>query len=127
MLGEERGECRAHGEGERRGRREEKKEEKEKEKKKNRKKKRKKRKEGRENKEREGERFAPVTRRLVSHARRRACVGATRGSRVNRVLDSVVGVRSFRDREIGQNRESSRIIRVRALGENLSSTTETRF
>ena len=51
---------------------------------------------------REGERFAPETRRLVGHARSRARVGAMRGSRVNRVLDSVVGVRSFRDREIGR-------------------------
>ena len=127
MLGEERGK----GVPSARGRREER-EERGKERRKRKGKeekigKRKKRKEGRENKEREGERFAPVTQRLDGHARRRARVGATRRSRVNRVLDSVVGVRSFRDREIGRNRESSRNIRVRALGKNLSSTTETRF
>ena len=34
----------------------------------------------------------------------------------NRVMDSVVGVRSFRDREFGRNRENSRKVRVRVLG-----------
>ena len=64
-------------------------------------------------KKREGERFAPKTRRSVGHARRRAHVSATRGSRKNRAVDLVVGVGSIRDREIGRNRENSRNIRVR--------------
>ena len=64
-------------------------------------------------KKREGERFALKTRRSVGHARRRAHVSATRGSRKNRAVDLVVGVRSNRDREIGRDRESSQNIRVR--------------
>ena len=43
-------------------------------------------------KRREGERFAPKTRRSVGHARRRAHVSAMRGSRKNRAVDLVVGV-----------------------------------
>ena len=38
----------------------------------------------------------------------------------NRVMDSVVGVRSFRDREFGRNRENSRKVRVRVLGKTLT-------
>ena len=64
-------------------------------------------------KKREGERFAPKTRRSVGHARRRAHVSTMRGSRKNRAVDLVVGVGSNRDREIGRNRECSRNIRVR--------------
>ena len=71
------------------------------------KKKNEKRKEGEreKGKKREGERFAPKTRHSVGHARRRAHVSATRGSRKNRAVDLVVGVGSNRDREIGRNRE----------------------
>ena len=98
------GEGRARGEGERRGKKKDKK-----------KKEKRKRKDGEreKGKKREGERFAPKTRRSVGHARRRAHVSATRGSRKNRAVDLVVGVGSNRDREIGRNRESSRNIRVR--------------
>ena len=85
-----------------------------KEKKKRRKMGKEKEKKGREKgKKREGERFAPKTRRSVGHAQRRAHVSATRGSRKNRAVDLVVGVESNKDREIGRNRESSRNIRVR--------------
>ena len=38
----------------------------------------------------------------------------------NRVMDSVVGVRSFRDREFGRNGENSRKVRVRVLGKTLT-------
>ena len=38
----------------------------------------------------------------------------------NRVMDSVVGVRSFRDREFGRNRENSRKVRVRVLWKTLT-------
>ena len=73
---------------------------------KRRKRRKEKEKKGREKgKKREGERFAPKTRRSVGHARRRAHVSATRGSRKNRAVDLVVGVGSNRDREIGRNRE----------------------
>ena len=38
----------------------------------------------------------------------------------NRVMDSVVGVRSFKDREFGRNMEISRKVRVRVLGKTLT-------
>ena len=104
---EQREEGRADRAGKERGEEKEGKEEK----KKNEKNKR--RREREKGKKREGERFAPKTRRSVGHARRGARVSATRGSRKNRAVDLVVGVGSARDREIGRNRENSRNVWVR--------------
>ena len=42
----------------------------------------------------------------------------------NMVIDSVVGVRSFRDREFGRNRENPQKVRIRVLGKNFELNDE---